>query len=448
MTRLNTLSVRLRDQRTRQLNKRFPVAALFLAGTIAAHAWAQRPEDLSFSAERLARIGAAYRAEIDRGTTRGAVTLVARDGRVVYHEAHGYLDQGKSRPMPKDAIFRMFSMTKPITSVATMMLVEQGRLRLSDPIDEWLPEFKEVKVMVERRDANGAVTHEIVPAARRILVQDLLRHTSGLSHTGAPFEPLRAAYKAAGMEWGHFGSSDEFIARLAALPLAYQPGAKFHYGESTDALGVLLERLTGKRLDALLEEMIFRPLGMKDTRFDLDAPRRDRLAAAPTVDPGLDWLAVELDPARTGVRRGGSGAVSTALDYFRFCQMLLNGGELDGVRLLGRKTVEQMFADQLQEPYPQMPISGAVASFIQIGATREPGSAGPSGFGLGFGVKRRDGYGAVPGSAGQVTWASYGGSTFLIDPKEGIIAIGMAESPSGWRRLMPMLHQVVWGAVR
>jgi CubicO group peptidase (beta-lactamase class C family) len=427
------------------------VAAAF-AVALATDTWAQHPAgETGFATERLARIGPAYRAEVDRGPMAGAVTLIARDGRIVYFEAHGWQDAAKSRPLAKDAIFRLFSMTKPLTSVATMMLVEQGRLRLSDPIEEWMPEFKEMKVMVERREADGTLSHATVSSERSIRVQDLLRHTAGFACAGcAPQAPLNDAYKAAGLEWAHFETSDELIRRLASLPLTSQPGSRFQYGYSTEVLGVLLERLTGRRLDVLLEDMIFKPLAMKDTGFHLDAAGAARLADALDSDPrkaqAWEWSRIELDPARRSFRWGGSGAVSTATDYFRFCQMLLNGGELEGVRLLGRKTVEQMLADQLHEANPGLPVSGVPASFIDLGAKIEAGSESASGFGLGFGVRRRDGRGSVPGSAGQVSWSSYSGSTFLIDPKESIVALSMAESPSGWRRLFPMFHNLLWGS--
>jgi CubicO group peptidase (beta-lactamase class C family) len=429
--------------------ERTTIAAALIALACSVDAPAQGTfDDQGFSLERLARLGTAYRAEVERGTIAGAVTLVARNGRIVHHEAHGYRDAARSEPMPRDAVFRMFSMTKPFTAVAAMMLVEQGRLRLSDPIEEWLPELKDLKVMVERRDASGAAAYATVPAERPIRVQDLLRNTAGFAYSGmAPQPPLNDAYKAAGLEWAHFETSDEFIRRLATVSLASQPGSRFQYGVSIYVLGVLLERLTGKRIDRLLDELIFLPLGMKDTAFHLDASRARRLADAPDSDPfkaqAWEWTRIELDPASRLMRHGGSGAVSTAADYFRFAQMLLNGGELDGVRLLGRKTVEQMFTDQLQEANPQLSPSGVLPSFIGLGSD----GANASGYGLGFGVRRRDGHGTVPGSAGEISWSGFAGTMFLIDPKEKIVAISMAQGPSSWRRIYPMFRHVVGGAL-
>ena len=195
------------------------------------------------------------RAEIDKGTMPGAVTLIARHGKVVHFEAHGYLDSGKTKPMTQDAVFRMFSMTKPFVSVAAMMLVEQGRMKLSDPVSTWIPEFKDMKVLIEKKDAAGNVTREPVPAERPITVQDLLRHTSGFAYAdNAPFPELKDAYTKADIESRETDvSPEELVQRLAGIPLAWQPGTRWQYGVSTDVLGVLLERLTGKRLDLLLD---------------------------------------------------------------------------------------------------------------------------------------------------------------------------------------------------
>lgn len=410
--------------------------AVFCGLTFIADASAQRAPDLQgFSAEGLRRVGAAYRAEVDKGTMAGAVTLVARNGRIVHYEAHGYHDAAKTRPMPKDSQFRMFSMTKPFVSVATMMLVEQGRLGLADPVADWLPELKDMKVMVEKRDATGNATYESMPAARPIRVMDLLRHTSGLTYADdAPHPPLREAYKAAGLRWTNVATGDEFVKSVASVPLAWQPGTRFEYGLSTDVLGVLLERLTGKPLDALLDEMVFRPLSMKDTTFSISADRRARLADALDSDPlkneAWKWMDAEMAPGKR-LRAGGAGAISTAEDYFRFCQMLLNGGELNGVRLLSRKTVQQMLSDQTEGLMPPS----------------STGAAPVFGFGLGFALRRRDGYGFSPGSGGEAFWGGYGATAFLIDPKERVVAISLSQGPSAHARLSSIFRQVFWGAL-
>jgi CubicO group peptidase (beta-lactamase class C family) len=398
-------------------------ASVVLLSGVLARVPQAAPESEGFSSERLARIGAVLRAEIDNGTLPGAVTLIARHGKVVHFEAHGYLDAGKTRPMTQDAVFRVFSMTKPFVSVVAMMLVEQGRMKLSDPIATWIPECKDMKVLIEKKDAAGNVTREPVPAERPITVQDLLRHTSGFVYAGnAPFPEIKEAYNKADIESRETDvSPEELVQRLAGIPLAWQPGTRWHYGVSTDVLGVLLERLTGKRLDHLLDELLFKPLEMKDTSFQVKPEQMARLANAFDADPlkARAWKSrrVETDPGKR-YRSGGAGAVSTAADYFRFAQLLVNGGALDGARLLSRKTVEYMLSDHI----PGFP--GSTAS------TTGPGY----GFGLGFGVRRQEGFAVVPGSTGDAMWAGFGGTSFTIDPKEQIVGVFMAQAPT------PRLH--------
>ncbi|HEY8564761.1 MAG TPA: serine hydrolase domain-containing protein [Beijerinckiaceae bacterium] len=371
------------------------------------------------SQERLQRIAPALKREIDKGTMPGAVSLIARKGKIVHLEAHGHLDPAKTKPMAPDAMFRAFSMTKPFVSVAAMMLVEEGRLSLRDPISTYIPDFKEMKVLVERRDETGAVKREAVPATRPITVQDLLRHTAGFTYLGtAPYPELKEAYAKADVESRDGDlSPEEFTKRLAQIPLAYEPGTRFEYGLSTDVLGVVVERVSGERLDRFLEARLFKPLGMKDTSFQATPEQMSRMADAFDSDPqkaaGWQWVRVEADPGRR-YRLGGAGTVTTAQDYFRFCQMLLNGGELDGTRYLSRKTVEFMLSDHL------VGLAGSTA-----------GSTGPGyGFGLGFGIRRQDGFAVAPGSTGDAMWAGAGGTSFTIDPKEKIVGVFMAAAPT------------------
>jgi CubicO group peptidase (beta-lactamase class C family) len=378
-----------------------------------------RAEAEGFSSDRLARIGPVMRTEIEKGTMPGAVTLIARNGQIVHFEAHGYLDQGKTKPLTKDAVFRMFSMTKPFVSVAAMVMVEQGRMRLSDPISNWIPELKDMKVLVEKKDGSGAVSREPVPAERPITVQDLLRHTSGLPYAGsAPFPEIKEAYAKAYVESRQTDvSPEEFAKRLAAIPLSWQSGTRWEYGLSTDVLGVLLERLSGKRLDVLLDEVLFKPLRMKDTSFQVRPDQTARLADAFDSDPqkaaAWKWARVEADPGKR-YRLGGAGSVSTTEDYFRFAQMMVKGGELGDVRILSRKTVEYMLSDH---------IAGFPGSTV--------GSTGPGyGFGLGFSVRRQDGFAVVPGSTGDAMWTGLGGTSFTIDPKENVVGVFMAQAPT------------------
>ena len=381
---------------------------------------AETPADMQgFSPDRLNRIASVMKAEIEKGTMPGAVSLIARNGKIVHLEAHGYLDAAKTKPMAKDAVFRAFSMTKPFTSVAAMSLVEQGKISLRDPISTWMPEFKEMKVYVERQDERGKTTREVVPARRQITVQDLLRHTSGFTYSGsAPFPEMKEAYEKADVESRDSDlSPEEFTKRLAQIPLAYEPGTRWEYSVSSDVLGVLVERVSGKRLDQYLDELVFKPLNMKDTSFQATSEQLPRLADALDSDPQKINLwkgsRVEADPGKR-YRLGGAGSVTTAEDYFRFAQMMLNKGQLDGARILSRETVEYMMSDHIAglqgSPFP----------------TTGPGY----GFGLGFGVRLQEGLSWVPGSTGDAMWAGAGGTVFTIDPKEKIIGILMTAAPS------------------
>lgn len=408
-------------------------ASLMLMGAAFAGTPQPAPEAQGFSSERLARISAVMRTEIDAGTLPGAVTLIARNGKIVHFEAHGSLDAAKSKPMTQDAVFRAFSMTKPFVSVVAMMLVEQGRMKLSDPITTWIPEFKDMKVLVEKTDAAGTVARATAPAERPITVQDLLRHISGLSGGDrSPFPKINEAYKAANFDEADL-SADALIQRLAGIPLAWQPGTHWQYGVSTDVLGVLLERLSGKRLDHLLDEMLFKPLQMKDTGCQVKPAQKARLAYPLESDPikaQAWWQRAEADPGKR-FRSGGGGAVTTAADYFRFGQMLVNGGVLDGARLLSRKTVHYMLSDHIPG------FAGSTAS-----------STGPGyGFGLGFAVRLQDGFATVPGSTGDAMWSGAGGTTFTIDPQQQIVGIFMAQAPATRYHLRFLFNNLLYGAL-
>ena len=395
-----------------------------------------RSELQGFSAERLERIAPVMKDEIAKGTFPGDVALIARNGQLVYFEAHGFIDAGKTRPITKDAVFRAFSMTKPLTSVAAMALVEQGKMSLRDPISNWMPEFKEMKVIAERQDERGRTSREAVPAKRPITVQDLLRHTSGFTYGGsAPFPELKEAYEKAEVEARTTDvSPEEFIKRLSAIPLAYEPGTRWEYSVSTDVLGVLVERVSGKRLDQYLDELVFKPLGMKDTSFQAKPEQLPRLADALDTDPqkAASWrsVRVEEDPGKR-YRLGGAGAVTTAEDYFRFAQMMLNKGQLNGVRILSRETVEYMMSDHIAglqgSPYP----------------TTGPGY----GFGLGFGVRLQEGVSWVPGSTGDAMWAGAGGTVFTIDPREKIVAVFMTAAPSTRLHSRFLFKNLLYGAL-
>jgi CubicO group peptidase (beta-lactamase class C family) len=394
------------------------------------------PEHQGFSAERLARIAPAMKTEIANGTIPGAVTLIARNGQIVHFEAHGFLDAAKSKPMTKDAVFRGFSMTKPFTSVAAMALVEEGKVQLRDPISKWMPEFKTMQVLTEVRDERGHTSRVPVPAKREITVHDLLRHTSGFTYAStAPFPELKEAYDKAEVEGRETDiSPEEFTRRLAAIPLAYEPGTRWEYSVSTDVLGVLVEKVTGKRLDHYLAELVFKPLKMKDTSFQASPEQLPRLADALDSDPlkVASWKSarVEEDPGKR-YRLGGAGAVFTSEDYFRFAQMMLNKGQLDGVRILSSQTVEFMMSDHI------------------VGLQGNPlPTTGPGyGFGLGFGVRLAEGAGYSPGSPGDAMWAGAGGTSFTIDPKEKIVGVFLGAGPSTRQHTRFLFKNLLYGAL-
>jgi CubicO group peptidase (beta-lactamase class C family) len=379
------------------------------------------PEEVGLSRARLTRLTDMLRAEIERGRVPGAVALVARRGKVAYFESLGVRDPASGAPMQKDTIFRIYSMTKPIVSVAAMMLWEEGQFLLNDALAKYLPEFGRMKVAVPR--------FELVPAARDITIQDLLRHTSGLTYEFRGTAPVQKMYMEAKVYRRNQTNADQ-AATLAQLPLMHQPGARWEYSRSTDVLGRLVEVLSGVSLGEFLETRILKPLGMTDTAFFVPAEHHGRLAEAFPRDPETD-APVQLVEVKEEPRfeSGGGGMVSTALDYARFLQMLLNGGRLDGVRLLSRKTVEYMTADHLG------PITGAPDLLI-------PGY----GFGLGFAVRLQAGIAQVPGSIGQYFWGGLAGTTFWVDPKEDLFALMLIQAPGQREYYRVLFRDMVYAA--
>lgn len=413
---------------------------LILASSVAAVTWAAdlpsaSPEKLDFSSERLARIGPVIRGEIERGQYPGAVILVARKGKIVYFEGFGQLDPASGKPMPKDAIFRLYSMTKPYTSVAAMMLVEEGKLRLSDPVSKYIPSFAKLEVSVASADpSTGAVKSTNVAADREITIQDLLRHTSGLVYAGFTANAkVKELYMKEGVDWKDVAPAEQ-IERLAKVPLAHQPGTTFEYGLSVDVLGRVIEAISGKPLGQFLQERIFKPLAMTDSSFIVPKDKLDRLAQPFATDPATSTPINLLDvtvPQKNDA--GGAGSVGTTMDFARFLQMMLNGGQLDGVRLLSRTTVTYMTADHLGDARG----AGAVALL--------PGM----GFGLGFAVRRETGLFEVTGSADEYFWAGAAGTGFSVDPKEALICVWMTQGQPGMPRRYDryLFKQMVYQAI-
>lgn len=408
--------------------------------------------DQGFDPDKLAMIRPALQAVVDAGELAGVVTLTSRRGEFVQSEAIGWSDIESRTPMRHDSLFRIASMTKPITSVAALMLVEEGKIALADPISRWVPELESLRVL---RDATGPL-QDTVPIGRAITIEDLLTHRSGIAY--APFSegPLQAAYERA---LGDPGMSrmtvDEWLSALGMLPLAYQPGERFHYGHSTDVLGFLIGRVEGRPFREVLQDRIFEPLGMVDTDFWLPQEKRSRLASLYGHDEKSDRLAkVELEmydepPAYTP---GGGGLISSAYDYHRFARMLLREGRLGTVRLLQPETVRLMRTNRLTEAQRQIPFAGM--PLWQ-----------KSGFGLGlsFAEDLTDNPYAC-GAPGAMTWPGVFGTWWQADPVNDLIMIYLVQhqvpvsAKSGstiatgrgacGRRALPIYQQGIYGALQ
>ncbi len=395
-----------------------------------------KPESVGLSSERLERIGTAVQHSIDEKRIAGAVTLVSRRGRVVWLKAQGMIDREAGKPMPPDAIFRICSMTKPITSLAVMMLYEEGKFLLEDPISKYLPEFKNPKVLVKPSSGESYT----IPATREITIRDLLRHTSGLTYHWNP--ELGPMYLKANVAHGvlpYDGTIEDNVKRLAGLPLLFNPGDRWEYSLGVDVLGRLVEVVSGKSLDEFFHARIFEPLGMKDTYFYPPENKLNRLAVAYTyyVDKGLNRFPdVPITEGSTvysadypyhspkKLFAGGAGLVSTARDYLRFCQMMLDEGRVGNTRLLSRKSVELMTHDQL-------------------------GKIGPDqGFGLGFGIEGVKSPLSELGSPGEYQWGGFFYTAFSIDPKDQMIVIFMAQlHPTGDLTLDHQVHALAYQAI-
>lgn len=371
-----------------------------------------RAETVGMSSERLNRITPGLQSYIDRGQLAGSVLLVARNGRLVYHQGFGAADREANVRMQPDAMFRIASQSKALVSVATMVLQEHGALLISDPVGKYIPEFQRTKVAVARE---GAV--EVVDARRPITLRDLLTHTAGIGYGLAG--PARAAWEQAGITGWYFAHRDEpvaaTVARMAALPFDAHPGDQFVYGYATDILGVVLEKVTGRPLDVVLDSLVIRPLRMKDTHFYPPAEKRNRLTAvyAATANGGVERAPAEgtmnsqgayLDGPRVSFS-GGAGLISTAGDYARFLQMLLNGGELEGARILSPKSVQLMTVNHIGNKY----------------------TAAGQGFGLGFSVVNDLGARGALGSFGEFGWGGAYHSTYWVDPVEKLVVVYLTQ---------------------
>ncbi|MGH8676830.1 MAG: serine hydrolase domain-containing protein [Burkholderiales bacterium] len=380
-----------------------------------------KPDDVGLSSQRLERIQEVFGAKVKAGEIPGYVALVARRGKVAYFEAYGLQDPNTKKPMSRDSIFRIYSMTKPITSVAAMILVEEGKIKLSDPISMYLPELASLKVATNADTAKDAAAIQTRPAKNPIRVVDLLMHTSGFTYAffktfpgGGPIEQM---YLDGGVNDLDI-SNAELVTRISKLPLKYEPGTTWWYSGSTDVLGRLIEVVSGMTLGEFFDKRIAKPLGMVDTAFQV-APGKVSRFVEPFDADKKGLILQYTDPINpVKFEAGGQGLTSTVMDYTRFLHMLMNGGALDGTRILGRKTVELMTTDH-------------VGKAINLGAFYLPGQS--HGFGL-LGAVRIDGPRApvilnpMDGSVGEYYWAGYAGTYFWVDPKEELIGVYMMQS--------------------
>lgn len=380
---------------------------------------AAKPEDVGLSSQRLQRLTETFTADVTAEKIPGAVILVARRGKVAYFQTFGFQDRAAGIAMKPDSIFRLASLTKPVTIVAALMLAEEGKLQLMDPVSAHLPQLQNLQVGVEIQEGGGERRLALQPARRAVTVQDLMRHTSGMTYGIFGDSLVQRAYRAANT-MDDQQTNAELIDKLAKLPLAFQPGAAFEYGMSNDVIGRIVEVRSGMDLNRFIVERIARPLGMNDTAFLLDGSQTARLAQ-PQAKAGAPPLVIGYNPAKPPKWfSGGGGLLATAEDYARFAQMLLDGGELGGVRILSPKSVELMTSNHL----PPDITYGAFT--MELGLTAPLPQYG-QGYGLGVGVRLERGRSMVPGSVGDFYWGGATGPYFWVDPQEQLVAVMMLQ---------------------
>lgn len=434
------------------LSRRRPIALLLTAAFVVGACFtaiadeylglpAASPESLGMSTKKLARINAGLHPYIDKGQLPGFVTIIARDGQVVHFEAIGKRDVERDVPMTKDTIFRMYSMTKPITGAAVMILVDEGKLSVDDELAKYLPEFKDMTVMEVAADGST----KIVPATAPITIKHLLTHTGGLVYGLFDEGPLGELYNASNINSdGTSGDTlEEFSKKAAKMPLKSQPGAQWNYSISMDVLGRVVEVVSGQRYADFLDARIFKPLGMKDTAFHVPADKADRFASnyAPNADKTGMTL---LEDSKTSpflkipsLDSGGGGSVGTGADYLRFAQMLLNGGELDGVRIISEKSANEMTSDQMGPEFGDSPL-GNMGGFPMNGV----------GFGYTGAVVKDSAKQTVFGGPGEYTWGGYASTDFFIDKKEKLVGIILTQLiPTGTYPQRVVMHNATYAAI-
>lgn len=412
------------------------VVGLFSAPTMAQAQAGKTPLPVAsgqgFSQEGLKRIDAFFADQIATDQMPGAVLAVSKNGKLSIYKPYGYLDKGNQKPMTTDAIFNLASMTKVMATVGALTFYEEGKMPLNAPISDWLPQFKNMKV--GQVDADGNLT--TTPAKNPITVQDLMRHTNGLTYGGRGATPIHKFYPAGSAVAAINLSTDEFIDKLAAAPLLYEPGTAWDYGFGIDVLGIIQEKIAGKPLGGVLQERIWTKVGMPNTFFQLNEKDRPRLAQPLPVDPiSGKPQKVDIHTKQIKFDCGGSCAYSTAGDYLRFGQMLLNGGSIDGRRVLGPQTVAFMTANHLNKD-------------IKNNVSRtEPARVG-YGFGLGVAVRTERGLSANNGNVGDYSWNGAYGTIFFVDPKEQMVVVMMGVAPGDIRKIhREKLNALIYGAL-
>lgn len=399
----------------------------------------QSPEEVGFLSTRLKRLSDRMNEGVKNNELPGAVVLIARNGKLVMFESYGFRDKDAKIVMTNDAIFRIASMTKPIVTLAAMMLMEEGKLTLADRVSTYIPAFADTKVAVAKKKDDG--TNEVVlePQFRPMTVHDLMRHTSGLTYGAAGANPVKQSYLDMKVN-DRTQTNAEMADKLAKLSLLYQPGTTWEYSMSTDVLGRVVEVASSMPLDKFIEERITKPLKMGDTAFEVAADKKARGAKPMREGPKNELPSIPDVTEKFTWRSGGGGMVSTAADYARFLQMFANGGQLDGVRLVSRKTIDLMTADALP---PDIRMGADMFRFEAL----EPSARMGQGFGLGFAVRNVQGVNPLPGTPGDYYWGGAYGTYFWHDPRERMHVILMMQSPAARLRYRFLLRDLVYQAM-
>ena len=399
----------------------------------------QSPEEVGFLSTRLKRLSDRLNEGVKNNELPGAVVLIARNGKIVMFESYGFRDKDAKVAMTNDTIFRIASMTKPIVTLAAMMLMEEGKLTLADRVSMYIPAFADTKVAVPKKKDDGTVEMVLEPQYRPMTVHDLMRHTSGLTYGAVGANPVKQSYldmKVADRNQ----TNAEMADKLGKLALLYQPGTTWEYSMSTDVLGRVVEVASGMPLDKFIEERITKPLKMGDTAFEASADKKARGAKPMKEGPKNEVPSIPDVTEKFNWRSGGGGMVSTAADYARFLQMFANGGQLDGVRLVSRKTIDLMTADALP---PDIKMGADMFRFEAL----EPSARMGQGFGLGFAVRNVQGVNPLPGSPNDYFWGGAYGTYFWHDPRERLYVVFMMQSPQARLRYRFLMRDLVYQAM-